>query len=93
MDDHDDRACAEGDDLESRPLRALLFGTQFVSIADDGDGNGFCASGINCVQTLASRLLAAGFDADRPLFLFRANQPVGRTTIAQAANINLGEHN
>src|SRR5262245_51410263 len=82
-------AALEGDDIipDDRPLRIILFGSQFASV-DDADAYGFSASGTNAVQTLASRLLAAGYDADRPLILFRANQNIGRTTIGQAAKVN-----
>jgi hypothetical protein len=34
---------------------------------------------------MALRLLQAGIDPDRRMILFRANQPIGRTTVGQAA--------
>jgi hypothetical protein len=75
----------EGDDVpDERPLRVLLFGSQFVAV-DDAEAMGFSASGPNCVQTMALRLLQSGFDPERPLILFRANQRIGSTTIAAAS--------
>jgi hypothetical protein len=61
-----------------------LFGSQFVAV-DDAEAMGFSASGPNCLQTMAKRLLQSGFDPQRPLILFRANQNIGRTTVGKAA--------
>ena len=79
----------EGDDIipDDRPLRVILFGSQFASV-DDADACGFSASGTNAVQTLAARLLAAGYDADRVLVLYRANMKIGKTSIREAAKVN-----
>jgi len=71
-------------DVDHRPLRVILFGSQFAAV-DDPEAMGLSASGHNAVQTLASRLLHAGYDPERPLILFRANQCIGKTTIAEAA--------
>jgi hypothetical protein len=74
----------EGDDIpDEAPLRAILFGSQFVAI--DNPEIMASASGPRCLQTLALRLLRAGFDSDRPLILYRANQNIGRTTVGKAA--------
>jgi hypothetical protein len=73
----------EGDDFDERPLRIVLFGSQFCAVDDASIMAS--ASGPNCLQTMALRLLQSGFDPDRPLILFRANQNIGRTTIAAAA--------
>jgi hypothetical protein len=74
----------EGDDFNERPLRVILFGSQFAAL-DDAEAMGFSASGPRCLQTMALRLLQSGFDPGRPLILFRANQNIGRTTVAAAA--------
>jgi hypothetical protein len=75
----------EGDDIpDKRPLRVILFGGQFVAL-DDSEFVGLSASGPRCLETLASRLLASGFDPDRQMILSRANQNIGRTTVGKAA--------
>jgi hypothetical protein len=74
----------EGDDIPERPLRVILFGSQFVAV-DESEAMGFSASGPNCVQTMALRLLQSGFDPERQMILFRANQRIGATTIAAAS--------
>ena len=75
----------EGDDiLDERPLRVILFGSQFAAL-DDAAAMGFSASGPHCVRTMALRLLQSGFDPERELILFRANQRIGSTTIAAAS--------
>jgi hypothetical protein len=58
-----DTAVAVGDDFDERPLRVILFGSQFAAL-DDAEAMGFSASGPNCVQTMALRLLQSGFDPD-----------------------------
>lgn len=81
-------ACAKGGDnteTDERGLRVICYGESFAACYD-ADAMGFSASGHNAVQTLASRLLHAGFDPDRALILFRAGERVGRTTIQAAAN-------
>jgi hypothetical protein len=70
---------------DERPLRVILFGGQFAAL-DDAEAMGLSASGPNCVQTMALRLLRSGFDPERPLILFRANQNIGRTTIGKLHN-------
>jgi len=46
----------EGDDiLDERPLRVILFGSQFAAL-DDAAAMGFSASGPHCVRTMALRL-------------------------------------
>ena len=75
----------EGDDiLDERPLRVILFGSQFAAL-DDAEAMGFSASGPHCVRTMALRLLQSGFDPQRQMILFRANQNIGRTTVGKAA--------
>jgi hypothetical protein len=107
----------EGDDIPEPPLRAILFGSQFVAL-DDAEHMGFSASGPNCIQTsgtwrmvywirlccglgcviglpyaflaasvtqMALRLLQSGFDPERQMIMFRANQKIGSTTIAAAS--------
>jgi hypothetical protein len=69
---------------DERPLRVILFGSQFVAL-DDAEAMGLSASGPNCIRTMALRLLQSGFNPERPLILFRANQNIGRTTIGKAA--------
>ena len=64
-------------------LRVNLFGGQFCAV--DNTEIKANASGPQCLQTMAKRLLQAGIDSDRPMILFRANQPIGRTTVGQAA--------
>ena len=74
----------EGDDLpDEAPIRAILFGSQFVAI--DNPEIMASASGTGCLQTLARRLLHSGFNPDRELNLYRANQNIGRTTVGKAA--------
>jgi hypothetical protein len=75
---------AEGDDFAERPLQVILFGGQFAAL-DDAEAMGLSASGPRCLQPMALRLLRAGFDPDRPLILYRANQNIGRTTVGKAA--------
>ena len=79
-----DTAVAEGDDFDERPLRLFLFGSQFVAV-DDAEAMGFSASGPNCIQTMALRLLQSGFDPERQMIMYRANQRIGSTTIAAAS--------
>jgi hypothetical protein len=74
----------EGDDIpDEAPLRTILFGSQFVAV--DNPEVMASASGPQCLQTMAKRLLQAGIDSEREMILFRANQPIGRTTVGQAA--------
>jgi hypothetical protein len=74
-------------DPDERAIRIMMYGDQFAA-CDDADAVGFSASGTNALATLAGRLLAAGFDPDRALILFRGAERVGRTTVAVAAQLN-----
>lgn len=86
-----ERAVCEGDDIEpdERPLRAILFGTDFVAL-DDAEAMGISASGPNCLKTLAEALLRAGFSSDRQLVLFRGGEHAGRLSVGEAAGIEGG---
>ena len=77
---------AEGADFDEyyRPLRVILFGSQFAAV-DDAGAMGISATGHNPVTTLAQKLLQMGFDPDRPMILYRANQRIGATTVGEAA--------
>lgn len=73
----------EGDDFPDEALRVNLFGSQFCAVENtEIEAN---ASGPACLQTMAKRLLQAGIDSGRQMILFRANRPIGRTTVGQAA--------
>ena len=65
----------KGDD-ETRPLRVILFGQQFCAL-DDAELMGISASGPNCLQTMAQRLLQSGYAPKQTLSLHR-----GRTSAA-----------
>jgi hypothetical protein len=84
----DIRPVAEGDDFcDESPLRAILFGSDFVAL-DDSEAMGISASGPNCVRTLAEALQRAGFGSDRELVLYRAGQMISRLTIGEAMKID-----
>ena len=55
---------------EIRPLRVILFGQQFCAL-DDAELMGISASGPNCLQTMAQRLLQSGYAPQQTLSLHR----------------------
>jgi hypothetical protein len=72
-------------DEETRPLRIILFGSQFAAV-DDSEAMGFSASGPSCLATLAQRLLQSGYAPQQTLSLHRGGQHIGRVSLAAAAN-------
>ena len=65
-------------DEETRPLRIILFGSQFAAV-DDSEAMGFSASGPSCLATLAQRLLQSGYAPQQTLSLHRGGQHIGRS--------------
>ncbi len=82
-------AALEGDD-DIRPMRIVLFGSQFCA-CDDSEALGFSASGPSCLKTLALRLLQSGYAPEQPLSLHRGGQFIGKTNLADAANQQRGD--
>ena len=81
-------AALEGDDIpDERPLRAILFGGNFVAL-DDSEAFGISASGPSCVRNLAEQLLRAGFGSDRRVHLYRAGCCISKATIAELARVD-----
>lgn len=72
----------EGDDISEPVLQIALYGRMWATVVGPPD---LSASGPDCIQTLALQLLRSGFDPERQMVMYRANERIGATTIAAAS--------
>ena len=75
---------------DERAIRVIAYGEQFFA-TDDSETLGMSAAGPDALETLAMRLFQAGFDAARPLVIFRGGERVASATIGAAAGVNLND--
>jgi hypothetical protein len=75
-------ACLEGADIPREPIRVVMYGDHFASI--DGELM-MSASGPNARRTIARRLLAMGYDADRQLDTHRGGKREAPLSLRDAA--------
>ena len=93
MDDRDDGACVEGADLpDLRPLRVILYASQYASILG-GEFEGIICSGIAPLQRLGQQLLALNVSPNRKIRVERGGIHIGEATVGQAANGELNNVN
>jgi len=57
------------------PIRVALYGDQYAAVTSPRVA--ISATGRDCLRTLAGQLLAAGFDPERKLDLYRAGERIG----------------
>ncbi|PWT79347.1 MAG: hypothetical protein C5B58_13700 [Acidobacteria bacterium] len=79
----DTNAQLEGDDVLSERLRVFMYGDGFASI--DGE-LAISAFGPRALQTIAKKLLAAGYDPDQKLDIHRGGQRLNRIRLRDAAH-------
>jgi hypothetical protein len=75
-------ACGEGDDIPLEPIRVWLYGDGFASI--DGDLQ-MSAFGPGALQTIAKKLLVAGYDPEQELDVRRGGEGLNRIRLRDAA--------